>query len=297
MIATEAGDRLWYRLHDSDPIANRGAHLVTRADAATWNAKGWGVFWTVNRFVERRRVIANLDGIAAWAIDIDDGTKEEMRAKLAASPLVPSLIVETKRGYQAYWGAKDGKPEHWNAIVLDRLVAHYGADKNARDLARILRVPGYLHLKNPAEPFRIAIVHEHRVKYTERQIVEHYADRGEHKSAVETHAEVKRTVKFADSDGFWDRVWNLNCATALDRLSGHPAVRGERYTFHDNRSGTRNIFADGKPTSAWVDKDGRIGSLSKGGPTVAQWLRWFGASWGDVAKVLKSVFPELEPKK
>ncbi len=137
-------------------------------------------------------------------------------------------------------------------------------------------------------------VFRHEVRYTERQIVEHYADRGAPAKAAEVHATVKRTVQFADSDGFWDRVWNLNCETALDRLSGHPAVRGERYTFKENRSGTRNIFADDKPTSAWVDTDGRIGSLSKGGPTIYNWLHWFGSSPRDCVDVLKRVFPELE---
>ncbi len=44
------------------------------------------------------------------------------RARLLASPLVPSLIVETRRGYQAYWGAKDGHPDAWNAILLASFV-------------------------------------------------------------------------------------------------------------------------------------------------------------------------------
>ena len=31
--------------------------------------------------------------------DFDKGTKEEMRAKIYSSPIVPSLIIESKNGY------------------------------------------------------------------------------------------------------------------------------------------------------------------------------------------------------
>lgn len=291
-IATEPGRQRWYRMHDSD---NRGAFEIPpdRREAQRWNEQGFGIFWTLNEF-DGPRQISHLTRIRAWAVDMDSGTKEEMFAKLHASPLVPSLIVETKRGFQAYWSAKDARPEHWNAIVLDRLVAHYGADANARDLARILRVPGFKHLKDPADPFLVRDVWRHRVSYTERQIVERYEDHGKPERDAQEHRTVKTTVKFADSDGFWDRVWALDCKDGLERLSGHPAVRGEQFTFRTNRSGTQNVYVDGKGSSAWVDANGRIGSLSHGGPTLYQWLRWYGNSPRECVDVLKRIYPDLE---
>lgn len=291
-VAKEPGRRRWYRMHDSD---NRGAFEIEPSEAKRWNDSGHGIFWTLNEF-DGPRQISHLTRIAAWAVDMDIGTKAEMRAKLEASPLVPSYIVETKRGFQAYWAARDARPEHWNAIVLDRLVPHYGADANARDLARILRVPGFMHLKDPADPFPVRAVWSQRVSYTERQVIERYADHGKAERDAKEHQAVKAAVKFADSDGFWDRVWALDCKDGLERLSGHPAVRGERFTFRENRSGTRNIYVDDKGSSAWVDSNGRIGSLSKGGPTLYTWLRWYGNSPRECVDVLKRIYPALESK-
>jgi hypothetical protein len=202
-------------------------------------------------------------------------------------------VVETKRGFQVYFRAKDAKQQHWNAIVLDRLVPFYGADKNARDLARILRVPGYLHQKDPANPFMVREVFAWLVSYTEEQIVARYPAPNEKPEQKAAHEISKRELPTAGDD-FWDRVWNLDCAQGLERLSGSPAVRGEQYTFKSNRTGTRNLLVDGKSTSVWVDARGRIGSLSKGGPTLYQWLRWFGHSPRDAAAILKREFPELE---
>ncbi len=226
---------------------------------------------------------------------MDAGTKEEQRLRLNKSLLEPSLIVETKRGYQAYWNAKDAKPEHWNAIVLERLVPFFGSDPNARDLARILREPGYLHLKDLAAPFMVKTVFESKVSYTEEQIATRFkpVPKVEPK---EIHERVKRETKFTGSDDFWDQVYSLDCEEALSRLSGHPAVGGEQYTFRRMANGNRNIYVDGKGTSAWVDKHGHIGSLSGGGPTIAQWLKWFRIDYAEAAKIIKQLFPQLERK-
>lgn len=299
----------WYRMSD-DATAAKAAIPVDKADAKAWNTpeRQFGIFATVNVFDGPRRK-EHLERIAAWAIDMDDGTKAQMRTKLLASPVVPSFIVETKRGYQAYWIAKPGaKPEHWNAIVLERLVPRFGADKNARDLCRIMRVPGYLHLKDPAEPFLVRAVWKLTVSYTERQMAdaftwvpdraaqERHADeqrRSEDRAARE--AEKQTAVAHGQPwvESFWDAVYNLDCEEGLARLSGHWSVRGEKYTFQRTTKGRLNIFVDGKSSPCFIDEDKRIGSLSGGGPTLARWLRWFKHDWKTVVAVLKEIFPEL----
>src|SRR3954454_14282930 len=128
-----------WALHDSDP-KNHPMVRIHPDQAAEYNARGYGIFQTVNEFQGPRR-IQNLTRINAWAVDMDDGTKAEQLARIKRG-LVPTMVIETKRGYQVYWAAKGAKPEHWNAIVAARLVPYYGADTRARDLARILRMPG-----------------------------------------------------------------------------------------------------------------------------------------------------------
>lgn len=274
-----------YVMHDSDP-ERRGATRINRRDAQSWNEKGFGVFQTVNYF-RGPRVKANLLAINAWAVDIDTGTKSE-QAKKIEQGLRPTMVVETKRGFQVYWKAKNASERHWKAIVWDRLVPFYGADKNAKDLCRILRVPGFNHLKDPANPFPVRQVAYRHVEYSEIEMIRFYPDQ----RAKERH---KKALKQAPMEGsFWDRVWRLNCEYALSKLSGTSHVSGETYEFRQNSNGNRNILVNGKSTSCWIDQDGRIGSLDEGGPTIAQWLNWFHKDYKRVVEIIKQEFPECQ---
>lgn len=285
-----------YRMDDRPDAPSKAAIPCTPEEARSWNTaeRRNGVFTTVNDFAGARRK-ENLTRIRAWAIDIDDGTKAEQHGKLTRSPLVPSAIVETKRGYQAWWFARGAEAAHWNAIVLERLVPHFGADRNARDLCRILRVPGFKHWKDP-EPFPIRLAWEHEVRYSERQIAEAFKwvpDVAHHVN--EQRREVREAVPGADPTGdeFWSAIAALDCREALERFSGSALCRGEHFTFRRVSSGNLNIFADGKGTPCWVDANGKIGSPSKGGPFITSWLRWYGHGWPTVLAAIKAAYPHI----
>jgi hypothetical protein len=291
-----------YRMCDLPTAQSKAAIPVSSPEEAKrWNTPelGFGIFATVNTFNGPRRK-ENLKRINAWAIDMDEGTKEQMAAKLMAFRAVPSIIVETKRGYQAYWATRDARPECWDHIVLERLVPHFGSDANARDLCRILRVPGFLHLKDPADPFMVKKVWFHRVFYTEFQFVEILREelkfvpsKARHAASLAEARASAGTTGYAPTDSLWDAVWQLDCEEGLLRLSGHWAVSGEQYTFRRTTRGNLNLFVDGKGTSCFVDQSKKIGSLTRGGPTLAQWLRWYGNDWKTVVAVLKETFPHL----
>lgn len=297
-----------YRMSDL-PRADRAAIPVGKLEAASWNTpdRGFGIFMTVNDFGGQPRRKENLRRVLAWPVDIDTGTKQEQHDRLQRSPLIPSMIVETKRGYQAWWIAKDGTPEHWNAIVLERLVPFFGADANARDLCRILRVPGFLHLKDPADPFLIREVHRTNVAYTERQMAAAFRwvpdvksikaaeDDKQRKAASESRARARAAALSSGqlTESLWDAIYALDCEEGLRRLSGHSVVSGEQFTLKRVQNGNLNIYVNGKLTSAFVDKDKRIGSSSKGGPTLIQWVMWYGADYKTAIAVLKDLFPHL----
>jgi len=279
----------WYAIHDYDRLSNPSCLDIDPVKAGEMNRQGFGIYWAVNLFHGARRR-ENLDRILAWYVDIDSGSKEEQMARLQRSPLAPTLVIETKNGYHAYWKAKDATPESWDDIVRHRLVPFYGADERARDVCRIMRVPGYLHQKDPADPFLVKVVWFWDVGYREHEIAQAYPLNADGLSMgprptmqVETYA----------SDGFWEAVFRLDCAKGLRRLSGHPAVNGERYELRPTTRGNQNVYVNGRCSSCWIDNQGRIGSLSRGGPSLYQWLRWFGNSPRRCAEVLKEVFPEL----
>lgn len=300
-LETRKFERPLWHLPDSESASEMtGCELVTAEKPAEyWQERGHGIFWTVNRFKDGLpRKIDNLVDILAWAVDIDEGTKDEQKRRFLGAPLRPSMIVETKRGYQAYWNARDGVAHHWNAIVLDRLVPYFGADVRARDLARILRAPGYKHLKDPRDPFMVRIVHQDDVAYTEDQILALFPDANKFTRDEKARRIAEREYQPVDAgDDFWANVWALDCEEGLRRLSGHPSVAGERYTFRPVTSGNINIVVNGKGTSCWIDRNKRIGSLDGGGPGLYQWLRWFKNSPAECARVIKEIFPQLARKR
>jgi hypothetical protein len=258
--------------------------------AHEWNEIGWGIFWTVNEFSGPRKA-ENLVRINAWAVDMDEGTKAEQLERIRRG-LVPSLVVETSRGFHVYWNAKDGKPETYSSIVSDRLLPFYGADPKAKDLARILRVPGFKHMKDPEKPFLIRAVFTKNVAYSEAEMLHFYPVPKSAQAEVEQKREL-RMLLGSRSDDLWERVWSMDCEEALHRLSGSRWVNGEVFSFRRVSNGNHNIYVNGKSTSCWIDQNQRIGSLDKGGPTVFNWLRWYGYSNAEVYQIMREVFPEV----
>ncbi len=279
-------NRSFYAFHDSKQDG-RGMFEVNEFEAFDLNKQGYGIFWTVNEF-DGPRQIENLVRVISWAVDMDFGTKESMRERIR-NGLPPSRVIETKRGYHVYWNAKDAVPEHYDGIMTEYLVPFYFADPKARDLARVLRAPGYKHMKDPADPFEIIIVHDLNNSYTEYDITKFFPRN--FKNQKRNFSRVKNPIQ--SSDPFWVAVGKIDCEEALSRLSGTALVRSEVFTFKENRSGTKNIYVNGEGTSCWIDSKGHIGSLEKGGPTIAQWLHWYGLDYGTIARELRKMYPEL----
>jgi hypothetical protein len=112
------------------------------------NQLGYGIFVTVN---ETNGVGVKKENIkrvrAVWA-DWDDGIPDTV-------PLAPSRVIRTSpERYQAYWLLDDDGMEFGVfASVMERITTTYDGDKNCKDLARVLRVPGFNHTKG--DPYRV----------------------------------------------------------------------------------------------------------------------------------------------
>ena len=198
-------------------------------------------------------------------------SKREQKERIQSSPLTPSNIVETKSGYHCYWMAKDADIIHFKEIQ-ERLVHSFGADIRAKDLCRILRMPCCFHWKDPSNPFLVDEVFKNKKKYTENQMLTAFP-------AIVKRKEYKPREYSEELDG--------NAMEQLEALSGHPALNGEQFTFKHNTNGTYQICVNGESTSSWIDKAGNIGSHAKGGPSIAQWVKYYGYSYGDVEEIIK----------
>ena len=184
------------------------------------HADGAGVYLTVNQTDGKGRKSQNITRIrAVWQED-DDGFEGEF-------PLPPSLEVETSEGhYHRYWFVADDWPADVQgradfAAVMQRMVTDYGCDKNAKDLCRVLRVPGFYHRKG--QPRMVCIVGGNRERYTRAQILKAFPPPAEerpkyvngHANGRSRHEEVERirdALRAIPSDDY--DTW-LKCGMAI----------------------------------------------------------------------------------
>lgn len=249
-----------------------GPFPVTEERAKTLNPKGFGIFYTVNSF-HTTRITGDLEQLLAWHCDLDTGTKEDQRERIKLCPVLPSIITETKRGYQCQWLGKDfSKPVDDKYPIYkeieDSIVRTLKADPNAKDVCRLHRAVGYYHMKDPANPFLVIEVHNSGAVYSESWMLNAFG-----------RAKKKVYKKF---DGVVE-----DCKTGLMKLSGSAALNGDIITFRKNSSGTEQIIVNGQSTACWIDRQGMIGSHAGGGPTLKHWVMYYNYTWREALDILR----------
>lgn len=148
------GDRSLVNVWDANQFS------LVDGELKALNKRGAGVYFSVNGF-NGRRVREGLVGYNAWFCEIDDVAKAEQAMLVANAALAPSLVVESKKGYHLYWLVAEGDREQSEAEylgVLRALVSAFNGDAKCIDVCRVLRLPGFYHVKDRGEPWRIGVV-------------------------------------------------------------------------------------------------------------------------------------------
>lgn len=275
------GTREFYRMYDPNPTA---AIKTPREKLEYWNDQYFGIFRTIHEFNGPRRN-ANVVRLRGWPFDIDHGTKPEMLERIKNLPILPTIVVETKRGFQGLFKSEDATKDNYKLITRDIIAQALSSDSGISDFARMYRVPGFFHCKNPGDKFLVKEICNNGAVYSEAQMLRFLPTP---KVKIKKIENISKT--FNPSDSFWTKVASLDCEYALDKLSGHPACRGETFSFRPVGDGKLNILVNGKGTGCWIDCNKKIGSLTGGGPTIANWIHWYGRSWGEVKKIVREVF-------
>jgi hypothetical protein len=200
------------------------------------------------------------------------------------------MLIETKRGFHCYWKAINATLERYESIQ-ERIIAYFGADKGVKDPARILRAPGFYHWKDPNDPFLIKEVLRTGHEYNERLMEFFFKVTEKEERKIIQKQIVRDAFKNDGGHSAWNYFIDMDQMQALKKISGASEF-GEVYDFQKNRNGTYQIFVDGKRSQCWIDHEFKIGSHSKGGPSIFNWIKWFGLSNSEVVSVLKKYFPE-----
>lgn len=114
--------------------------------------RGVGVFVTINETDFKGRKSENIVRPRALFVDADNKEQGERCVKVFKEcGVTPSLTVESGRGRHFYFCADDIPRDQFSALQK-LLIAKVRTDGSIHDLPRVMRLPGTLHLKNPAEP-------------------------------------------------------------------------------------------------------------------------------------------------
>jgi hypothetical protein len=136
------------------PLAAHSDELRRRND------KGAGVFVMVNRGNGRGRTAKDVQEVRAVFVDLDSAPLEPV----LKGPLPPSVTVESSPGrFHAYWLAQGVPLAAFKPIQLS-LAARFHGDRTVNDLCRVMRIPGFNHLK--AQPFESRILSADGYRYT-----------------------------------------------------------------------------------------------------------------------------------
>jgi AAA domain/Primase C terminal 2 (PriCT-2) len=113
---------------------------------------GVGVFVTISETDFNGRKNENI--VRPRALFADADNEEQVKScfqALKASCVTPSMIVNSGRGHHFYFCADDIPRDQFSARQ-EGIANKLGTDAAVRDLPRVMRLPGTLHLKNPASP-------------------------------------------------------------------------------------------------------------------------------------------------
>lgn len=119
------------------------------------NSRRAGVFVCVNATDLKGRSAKNVTALRALFVDNDNG--QSLRVAVE-----PSIRVATANGEHLYWLLEDGEPVAKAKPALAAMARHLRTDPAVADVARVLRVPGFLHYKGEPTPITLLEVNDAR---------------------------------------------------------------------------------------------------------------------------------------
>lgn len=167
-----AKDFLFVAIEDghAPKVTRQPASDTVLNSLAQWNSLDYNIYVTVNETNNGTGTSRLNDEVTKFrCIYADDDGKNQAKPY----PIPPSAIIETSPGKkQVYWFLQNSpNKEEWDG-VQQTLVNEYGGDPNARDAARILRIPGLYNAKQEYETSPLCFIKtiNPEIRYTWEQI-------------------------------------------------------------------------------------------------------------------------------
>lgn len=158
-------------------VTNQWEERPPYPDGFRWlsqtNNRGYGVYVIPNK---GGRQDADIKSYSHHFVDFDGtdtDTKEHHLERLAAFPLQPSMVIETRRGYHAYWQLNDPEtPIERFTEIQHRFIKALSSDPSIFNEARLMRFPGFNHMAKGQDPMMVEIKNVNDSKYTQENFDE-----------------------------------------------------------------------------------------------------------------------------
>ena len=141
----------WRCIHDQRkdlPAHNfRGSLAETMATLVDYNARGYGIFCTINALDGNGRELTNVAYIRAHMVDLDDPITAQASYERAIAAGA-NLAVQTSPGkFHLYWRVQPYTGNEFFTMIQRKLAQLYSGDRSIIDATRVMRVPGFIHSK------------------------------------------------------------------------------------------------------------------------------------------------------
>lgn len=122
-----------------------------------YNQNGYGIFCNINALDGNGRELGNIAYIRTHVVDLDNTmTAQANYEKAAVSYPSPHFAVQTSPGkFHVYWLVEPYQGNDFYTIHQRKFRQLYDGDRNVIDATRVLRVPGFHHLKST--PFMVTL--------------------------------------------------------------------------------------------------------------------------------------------
>ena len=142
----------WRCIHDKDRA--RPAHTYRGTLAQCWNTlqeyngRGYGISCTVNMLDGNGLKLANVQHIRAHVADLDNVLTAQDGYTRAAQDGATFAVQSSPGKFHVYWKMHPYTGNEFYNEVQRKIRQVYDGDKSVIDPTRVMRVPGFMHLKN-----------------------------------------------------------------------------------------------------------------------------------------------------
>ena len=141
----------WRCIHDQRkdlPAHNfRGSLTEVMATLADYNARGYGIFCTINQLDGYGRELTNVQFIRAHMLDLDDPLTAPANYERAVAAGAQFAVQTSPGKFHLYWKVQPYTGNEFFTIIQRKLAQLYSGDKSIIDSTRVMRVPGFVHAK------------------------------------------------------------------------------------------------------------------------------------------------------